>query len=149
MIIRQAELCRRLVTDIAEHRVCLHEQDVDARSRVMPPCMKLPAHVSVMGISAMPPIYCDACGRLAEYIDLHLQNQGIAKGPTSFFAQTIVRFTCTSVIVACLRLRCCPTRLRGVLSQCAWIHNRLDIPGGQRVGTEFCQILGVGVEPMS
>jgi hypothetical protein len=105
MTIRQAELCRRLVDDIAEHRVCLHEQGVDARSTVMPACIELPAHVSLMGISAMPPIHLDACGRLAEYIDLHLQNQGIAKGLTSFFAQTAVRFMCISVMVACLRLR--------------------------------------------
>ena len=105
MIIRQAELCRRLVTDIAEHRVCLHEQGVDACSSVMPPRMKLPAHVSVMDISAMPPIYLDACGRLAEYIDPHMPNHRIAKGPTPLFAQTTVRFMCMSLIVACPRLR--------------------------------------------
>jgi hypothetical protein len=105
MIIRQAELCRQLVTDTAEPWGRLHEQGVDARSPVMPPCIELPAHVSLMGISAMPPIYLDACGRLAEYIDLHLQNQGIAEAPTSFFAQTTGRSMCMSVIVACSRLR--------------------------------------------
>jgi hypothetical protein len=105
MTIRQAELCRRLVDDIAEHRVCLHEQGVDARSTVMPACIELPAHVSLMGISAMPPISLEVFGRLAEYIDPHLQNRGIAECPRSFFAQTTVRFMCMSVIVAYPRLR--------------------------------------------
>jgi Exodeoxyribonuclease V, gamma subunit len=105
MIIRQAELCRQLVTDIAEHRVRLQEQCVDACTPVMPACIELPARVSLMGISAMPPISLDAFGCLAEYIDLHLQNRGAGECPTTFFAQTTLRSMCMSVIVACPRMR--------------------------------------------
>jgi hypothetical protein len=105
MIIRQVDSCRRLVTETLEHRVDLQEQFVVARSPIMLACIELPAHVSLMGISAMPPISLEVFGRLAEYIDFHLQNRGIAKCPTSFLAQTTVRFMCMSVIVAWPRLR--------------------------------------------
>jgi hypothetical protein len=105
MIIRQAELCRQLGIDTAEHWGRLLEQGVDARTPITLACIELPVHVSVMGITAMPPISLEVFGRLAEYSDPHLQNQGIAKGLTSFFAQTAVRFMCISVMVACLRLR--------------------------------------------
>jgi exodeoxyribonuclease V gamma subunit len=105
MIIRQAELCRQLVTDTAEHRVRLQEQCVDARTPITLACIELPVHASLMGISAMPPISLEVFGRLAEYIDSDLQNRGIAECPRSFFAQTTVRFMCISVMVACLRLR--------------------------------------------
>jgi hypothetical protein len=105
MIIRQAELCRQLVTDIAEHRVRLQEPCVDARSPIMPACIALPAHVSLMGIPAMRPIDLEAFGRLAEYIDPRLQNRGTAECRTSFFAQRTVRLMCMSVIVACPSVR--------------------------------------------
>jgi hypothetical protein len=101
MIIRQPELCRQLVTDIAEHRVRLQEPFADARSPLMPACMELPAHVSPMGIPAMRRIDLDAFGRLPEYIDPHLQNRGTAECRMSFFAQRTVRLMCMSVIVAC------------------------------------------------
>jgi hypothetical protein len=105
MIIRQAELCRRLVTDIAEHRVCLHEQGVDARSRVMPPCMKLPAHVSVMGISAMLPSTPMSSGVwMSASVSTCSTGELLGVRP-SLFAQTTARFMCMSVIVACTRLR--------------------------------------------
>jgi hypothetical protein len=105
MIIRQVDSCRRLVTETLEHRVDLQEQFVVARSPIMLACIELPAHVSLMGISAMPPISLEVFGRLAEYIDFHLQNRGIAKCPTSFFGQKTVRFMGMSVIVAWPRLR--------------------------------------------
>lgn len=101
MIIRQAELCRQLVTDIAEHSVRLQEPFVDARNPVVPACIALPAHGSLMGIPAMRPIDLDAFGRLAEYIDPRLQNRGTAACRMSFCARTTVRFMCLSVIVAC------------------------------------------------
>jgi exonuclease V gamma subunit len=82
MIIRQAELCRQLVTDTAEHLGRLHEQGVDARSPVMPPCIELPAHVSLTGMSAMTPISLEVFGPPAEYIGLHMQNRGTAECPT-------------------------------------------------------------------
>jgi hypothetical protein len=100
MIIRQAELCRQLVTDIAEHWVRLQEPFVDARSPVMPACIALPTHVSLMGIPAMRPIDLNAFGRLAEYIEPRLQNRGTAECRMSFCAQTTVRFMCSSDIVA-------------------------------------------------
>jgi hypothetical protein len=105
MIIRQAELCCQLVTDTAEHWGRLQERCVDARTPITLACIELPVHVSLMGISAMPPISLEVFGRLAEYIDPHLQNRGIAECPRSFFVQTTVRFMCMCVIVACPRLR--------------------------------------------
>jgi hypothetical protein len=105
MIIRQAELCRQLVTETLEHRVDLQEQFVTARSPITLARVELPAHVSLMDISAMPPISLEGFGRLAEYIDLPLQNRRTAECPTSFFAQKTVRFMCMSVIVAWPRLR--------------------------------------------
>jgi hypothetical protein len=105
MIIRQAALCRQLVTDTAEHGGRLQEQGVDARTPITLACIELPVHVSLMGISALPPSSLEVFGRLAEDSDPHLQNRGIAECPRSFFAQTTVRFMCISVMVACLRLR--------------------------------------------
>jgi hypothetical protein len=105
MIIRQAELCCQLVTDTAEHWGRLQKRCVDARTPITLAYIELPVHVSLMSISAMPPISLEVFGRLAEYIDPHLQNRGIAESPRSFFAQTTVRFMCVSVMVACLRLR--------------------------------------------
>jgi hypothetical protein len=105
MIIRQAESCRRLVTETPEHRVALQERFLDACSPITLARVELPARVSRMGISAMLPISLEVFGRLAEYIDLHAQNRGIAEGSTSFFAQMTIRFTCMSVMVAYPRLR--------------------------------------------
>jgi hypothetical protein len=105
MIIRQAESCRRLVTETPEHWVGLQERFVDACSPITLARVELPARVSRMGISAMLPISLEVFGCLSEYIDIHLQNWGIAEGPTSCFAQKTVRFMCMSVIVACPRLR--------------------------------------------
>jgi hypothetical protein len=101
MIIRQAELCRQLVTDIDEHRVRLQEPCVDARSPVMQARIALPTHVSLMGIPAMRPIDLDAFGRLDGYIDLRPQDRGTAECRMSFCAQASVRFMCMCVIVAC------------------------------------------------
>jgi hypothetical protein len=105
MIIRQADSCRRLVTETPEHRVGLQERFVDARSPITLARVELPARVSLKGFSAMLPVSPEVFGRLAEYFDFHLQNRGIAKCPTSFLAQKTVRFMCMSVIVAWPRLR--------------------------------------------
>jgi exodeoxyribonuclease V gamma subunit len=68
----QAELWRRIVAANGRHRLHVHERFLHTLETGTLAQAKLPGRVSLIGMSAMPPLYLDLFARLVASIDLHL-----------------------------------------------------------------------------
>jgi exodeoxyribonuclease V gamma subunit len=67
----QAELWRRLIDSDDAHRVRLHDQFLANLSAERVVQAGLPARLSLIGISTMPPLYLEIFARLAAYLEIH------------------------------------------------------------------------------